>query len=274
MAILYVLWGIGLLAVIATSFLSVGNVSYAVAHTALETAHRQAIAEAALSRAVLGLLDPRPERRWRVDGIPQEFTFGETKMRIAIQDELGRIDLNQADQGLLLGLFQSAGLNASDAAGVVDKILDWREANAGRRIHSAKEADYRAAGYGLGPRNGPFQSKDELQMVMGVSEEIYRRVEPAITVYSGKHSIDPQFAPPEALAALPTMNADAVANVMAARANQGGRPGVIPSGIALGGRAFTVLIKAVGDSLTTQEAVVRLTDDPMHPYWLLSWKRK
>jgi general secretion pathway protein K len=88
MPILYVLWGIGLLAAIAMSFLSAGNVSYALSHTALETAQRRAAAEAAVVRAVLGLTDPRPDRRWRVDAVPQEFSFGGIKMRIAIQDEL------------------------------------------------------------------------------------------------------------------------------------------------------------------------------------------
>ena len=63
MPILYVLWGIGLLTMIAASMLSAGNVSYALSHTAIETAQDQAAAEAGVMRAVLGLLDPRPDRR-------------------------------------------------------------------------------------------------------------------------------------------------------------------------------------------------------------------
>jgi general secretion pathway protein K len=272
MPILYVLWGIGLLAAITMSFLSAGNVSYALSHTALETAQRRAAAEAAVVRAVLGLTDPRPDRRWRVDGVAQEFAFGEIKMHIAIQDELGRIDLNQADQGLLMGLFRSAGLSAADAGGLVDKILDWRDANPGRRLNGAKEADYRAAGYPQGPRNGAFQSVDELQLVMGMTREIYQRVEPAITVYSGRPLFDPQFAPPEALRAL-SMNADAVANAMAARANASAHAGIIPSSVPLGGRAFTVRAEIPGPTRTNvHEVVIRLTDHPLQPYWVLSWK--
>jgi len=275
MAILYVTWGVGLLALIALSFLSTGNVSYALSHTSLESAQRQAAAEAGLVRAVLGILDPRPEKRWRVDGVPREFVFGENKMRIAVQDELGRIDLNQADQALLAGLFQSQGLNAGDAASLVDKILDWRDANPGKRLNGAKDRDYRAAGYAHGPRNGPFQSVDELQLVLGVSKELYQRAEPALTVYSGRQFIDPQFAPREALLALPTMNTGAVAAVLAARTNQGNRPGIITPGIPLGGRAFTVRTEIAGTGgVIVQEAAVRLTDQPLQPYWLLSWKTK
>ena len=275
MPILYVLWGIGLLTMIAASMLSAGNVSYALSHTAIETAKDQAAAEAGVMRAVLGLLDPRPDRRWRVDGVEKAFNWGEVTMRIAIQDELGRIDLNQADQGLLTGLFRSVGLNASDASAVVDKILDWRDANPGRRLNGAKEADYRAADVHQGPRNGPFQSVDELQLVMGMTSELYRRVEPAITVYSGRQFFDPQFAPREALLALPTMTADAVANIIAARTNQAVGAGVIPTAIRLGGRAFSIRIEIPGSTgVVVHEAVVRLTDDARQPFWVLSWKSK
>jgi general secretion pathway protein K len=259
---------------IAASMLSAGNVSYALSHTAIETAQDQAAAEAGLVGAVLGLLDPRPDRRWRVDGVEKEFHWGEVTIRIAIQDELGRIDLNQTDQGLLTGLFRSVGLNASDASAVVDKILDWRDANPGRRLNGAKEGDYRAADIHQGPRNGPFQSVDELQLVMGMTRDLYRRVEPAITVYSGRQFFDPQFAPREALLALPTMTADAVANIIAARTNRA-VGGVIPTAIPLGGRAFSIRIEIPGSTgVVVHEAVVRLTDDARQPFWMLSWKSR
>jgi general secretion pathway protein K len=275
MAILYVVWGVGLLAMITVSFLSTGNVSYALSRTSLDSAQQQAAAEAGLARAVLGLLDPRPEGRWRVDGVAQPFVLGRTKMRIAIQDELGRIDLNQADQALLSRLFQSLGLDAPAAMSLVDKILDWRDANPGRRLNGAKDRDYRAAGYTLGPRNGPFQSVDELQLVMGMSTELYERALPALTVYSGRPFLDPQFAPREALLALPTMNASTAASLIAARTNQGSRAGIIDPAIPLGGRAFTVRTEIAGTgSATVHQAVVRLTDQPLQPYWVLSWKTK
>ena len=132
MAIVYVLWGVALLSSMAISLLSTGNVSHHLSRHGLQAAQADAIAEAAVSRAVLALLDRRPERRWRVDGVPQDFTFAGVTLRIAIQDELGRIDLNQADQSLLAGLFRSAGLDAQAASSLVDKILDWRDANPGR----------------------------------------------------------------------------------------------------------------------------------------------
>ncbi len=282
MPLAYVIWAIGLLSCIAVSLLWSGDVSYQLVRNVTETAQLEATVEAAINRAVLGLIDPRYDQRWRVDGVAQEFSFAGARIRVAIQDELGRIDLNHADGALLIALFQSAGLNSSAASGLVDKILDWRDSSGLKRLNGAASQDYRAAGFPYGPRNGPFQSLDELMLVMDMTPELFRRVEPALTVYSGRQFIDPQFAPPEALLALPTMNTDAAASVLAARSNQangsayaGTRAGIIDPIVPLRGRAFTIradISKSTGT--LSREVVVRITDNPSQPYWVLSWRSK
>jgi general secretion pathway protein K len=277
MPLAYVIWGIGLLSYIAVSLLWSGNVSYELARNVAEAAQLDATFEATINRAVLGLLDGRYDRRWRVDGVSQEFTFDGAKVRVAIQDELGRIDLNRADGALLIGLLQSVGIDSLSANRLVDKILDWRDSSGLKRLNGATSQDYRAAGLAYGPRNGPFQSVDELKLVMDMTPELFRRVEPALTVYSGRQFIDPQFAPREALLALPTVNADAAASLIAARANQptGTRTGVIDPIVPLQGRAFTIradIDKSAGT--LSREAAVRITDNPIQPYWVMSWKAK
>jgi general secretion pathway protein K len=269
-----VIWGIGLLSAIAVSLLWSGNVSYQLIRNVTAAAQLEATFEAAVDRAVLGLIDPRYDQRWRVDGVAQEFGFGGARIRVAIQDELGRIDLNHADEAVLIALFQSAGLGASAAGQLADEVLDWRDSTGLKRLNGAAAPDYRAAGFDYTPRNGPFQSVDELQLVMDMTPALFRRVEPAITVYSGHQFIDPQFAPPEALLAQPAMNADAATSYISARSSQT-RAGVIDPTIPLRGRAFT--IRADIDTATgpqSREVVVRITDNPYQPYWVLSWKAK
>ena len=53
MALIAVLWGIALLSIIATSFLSSGAMSYRMAHNAIDVAKVDAIGEAMVARAVL-----------------------------------------------------------------------------------------------------------------------------------------------------------------------------------------------------------------------------
>ena len=270
MALISVLWGVALLTAIAVSFLAAGNTSYHLARNALDAVQTDAAAEAAVNRAVLALLDPRPDMRWRTDGVPHVVAFEGTRMTVRIQDELGRIDLNNADGSVLIALFQSVGLDVQAAGALVDKILDWRDAGTLKRLNGAKDADYRAAGFPYRPRSGPFQSVDELKLVMDMTPALFERVAPAITVYSGRASIDPQVAPPEALMALPTMDAQKVAVALGARAGQ-----PVTGAAPLIGRAFTIRIDIERpNGMQHREAVVRLTDHPRQIFWLLDWRSR
>jgi general secretion pathway protein K len=277
MPVLSVMWGLGLLAALSVSLVWSGNTSHSLVHNSLEVASISATVEAAVNRAVVALLDPRQERRWRTDGAAQNFTFGGTLIKLSIQDELGKIDLNQAEEPVLVGLLQSAGLDLSSATGLADKIVDWRTATPLKHLNGAKELEYSASGRTSGPRNGPFQSVDELLLVMDMTPVLFRRIEPALTVYSGRHFIDPQVAPREVLLAQPNMMPDTVEAALAARSTQQlvADPPVGDRMTLLRGRAFTIRAEFQAMNRTVlYEAAVRLTDNPDQPYWLLGWRAK
>jgi general secretion pathway protein K len=265
-----VLWLLIILSLIAESLMTSVNFSYRLVHNAGERARAEALADAGIARAVLGMLDRQPAQRWRSDGGTTSFTFAGAAMRVSIQDELGKIDLNAADAPLLQGLFTSAGIDGETASALADRVLDWRDQRALHRLNGAKDADYRAAGLSYGPRNGPFQTIDELKLVMGVTPALFDRVAPAITVYSGRPMFDPQVAPRAALLALANMDAATVDQMLAARTE--GTAATTPDpGAPLGGRAFTIRVEIdTPDGKIAREAVVRLTDDPAQPYWVLA----
>lgn len=277
MPIVSVLWGLGLLTAISLSLLWHGSTAYGLAHNGLETAGINAMVDAGVNRAVAALLDPRLERRWRTDGVGQIFEFDGTPIKISVQDELGRIDLNQAEAPLLASLIQSAGLDTNAASSLADKIIDWRTATPLKRLNGAKEQDYRTLGSAYRPRNGPFQSVDELLLVMDMTPALFRRIEPALTVYSGRPLIDPQIAPREALRALPNMTPDTIESALAARARQStvlDRP--VGNNLAsLRGRAFTIRTEFERSNRTiVHEVAVRLTEDPNQPFWILNWRAR
>jgi len=277
MPVISVLWGLGLLTAISLSLLWNTTISYGLVHNGLEAGTINATAEAAVNRAVLALFDSEPERRWRTDGVTQSFEFGGTVVKVSIQDELGRIDLNQADAPALVGLLQSAGLDRDSASRLADKIRDWRTAVPLKHLNGAKAQDYVVAASAYRPRNGPFQSVDELLLVMDMTTQLFRRIEPALTVYSGRQFIDPQVAPREALQALPNMTPDKVEAALAAR----GKQPLLTDGLSgdriasLRGRAFMIRAEFEKSNRTiAYEATVRLTDNPVQPYWLLSWRAR
>ena len=121
---------------------------------------------------------------------------------IAIQDEVGLIDINQADVPLLAGLFRAIGRAGEQTDTIVDRIIDWRDTDELRRLHGAEAGEYNAAELPNRPRNAPFQSVGELRLVLGMTLEIFRRVEPFVTVFSNRQAVDPRFAPREVLLAL------------------------------------------------------------------------
>jgi len=272
MALVSVLWGIALLSIIALSFLSSGTTSYRIAANLTEAAKVDAVAEGAVTRAVLALLDTRPARRWRVDNVAYTLELQGQPVKVSLQDELGRIDLNYADQALLLRLFQSAGgLDIDSATRLVDRILDWRSEGTFRKGPNA--GDYDAIGSPSLIRHGAFQSVDELKLIVGVTTNLFRSVEPALTVYSGSQFFDPRVAPREALLALSTMD-DAKVDAIILSRHDGDGP-VPTTAITLAGHAFTVRIELErSNGALVREAVIRLTDDSRNPYWFLSWKAK
>lgn len=272
MPVISVLWALGLLTAVSLSLLWNSSVSYDLVRNQEDTAIVDAIAKAAVNQAVFRLFDLRPDRQWRMNEA-QMFEFGGAAIRIAIQDELGKIDLNQADPALLAGLLRSSGLDPDAAAGLADKIVDWRTTTEFKHLNGAKQAEYRAANSAYRPRNGPFQSVDELLLVMDMTPALLRRIEPAVTVYSASQFIDPQRASPEALAVLP----DAIRNLAAASPS----PPSFPVGAnddptaSLRGRAFTVCVEFEKFTRSYRyDAVVRVTDDPARPYFLLNWRSR
>jgi general secretion pathway protein K len=185
----------------------------------------------------------------------------------------------------ILGLSRSStGLGPGATDKIVDRILDWRGAGKLHRLNGATAADYRAAGLDYGPRNGPFQRVDELRLVLGMNAKLYRRVAPALTVYSGSPYFDPAVAPPKALRATDQMTSSpsgATASAQALPVSAGGdaedsKPSTLNSTIPLPGRAFSIEADASArdGTIVKIDAVIRLTGDRRDPYWTLYWDQE
>lgn len=216
-ALLAVLWLVMLLALVAASFTRTARTQIDLGRNAVEKARAQALADAGVDRAILGLLEPDPAVRWRADGTPYALTFASGEVRIAIQDEAGKIDVNVAPDALLQGLFTSIGLASDEASALVDAIADFRDPDDLRRLNGAEDDDYRAAGLSWEAKDAPFEAIEELQQVYGMTPRLYRRIAPLLTVHSWEEGIDPLVAPPEVLFAVPGITPAQVEAVLAAR---------------------------------------------------------
>src|SRR5690348_5865700 len=101
-----------LVALLAIGFAGTTHTDLQIVRNEYETARARTAADAAISLGVLALVDKSPATQWVADGRPYTLTFDGTTVRVTVQDEDGKIDLNAAPLELLAGLFETLGIDA------------------------------------------------------------------------------------------------------------------------------------------------------------------
>ncbi len=252
LALVSVLWGVSILALISSAMLSATRMGAHLEAGAWRTAQGDAIAEAAINRTILSLMDTRGGAP-PLDGTVETVSFGNVAAHVAVQDEAGKIDLNFADRNTLKGLFASAGSSDDDAGTLADEIMARR-----------------APPDPLHPPANPivFRSVDEVLGLPHMTRALFMHVAPELTVYSKSASVDTNVASRDVLLVLPGMNAEKVDDVLKARAAQ--LPG--NSAAAATGHAYMISVALTNASVrVTRRAVVQFTGDETKPYLFLAW---
>jgi general secretion pathway protein K len=281
LALLTVLWMLVMLSALVIGLGVAARTETHLARNLVEAARARHLAEAGIERAVLALLDEREAASLRPDGSRGvEFRLGGGAVRAAVTDECGKIDINTGWAELLRGAVQVAGPGGKEGDALTDAILDWRDPDDQRRPGGAERRDYERLNL-PGPRNAPFLAVEELQQVAGMTPEIFRRLEPLVTVSCLQAGIDPRVAPAGALRALPGVRDREVEEVMAARRRSLDRNDPLPDPTLTGiqryavkttGLAYTVSAEARmdGGAIARLEALIWLQPEAERPYALLS----
>ena len=274
--LLVVLWIVALLAVLALGFARVSRTEASLVRNRYAAARAEALADTGIALAILGLLDAGQQGDWRADGRWQTLAYGRHTVRISVQDDAGKLDVNKAPDDVLTNLFRNAGVGAQSAA-LVAAIDAWKD---------RRRALWR--GYGGAPDTfpgtvgGQFLTLDELRRVPGMSDSIYDRVSPFLTVYSYDYRIDPLTASATVLRSLPGADPAQVTAYIAARRQVGAVPDLLPrlTGIDrfLALKPVTIVsIEAQSRSdegaRFTRDAIVELIGTRGQPYRLLAWQQ-
>ena len=216
-ALILVLWVLSLLTIMAGSFALTMRRESTITAGIKDNAGAVAAAEAGIAFAEMMLLHPEQNKRWRTDGNIYEVDFGDTQIRLRLLSEAGKIDINKANLQLLQGLMAQMPIDEEQQAKIIGAILDWRDPDSLLNIDGAEKKEYRKAGLKYQPRNKPFQTVEELQMVLGMDEQVFNRLEPIITIYSGQPQVNLKLATPKVLHMLPSLDADLIASFVATR---------------------------------------------------------
>ncbi len=148
--------------------------------------------------------------------------MGRTKVVLTVRDEAARIDINRAPPELIAGIFRQVGVPGDVAASYAARIVDWRDADDKVSPNGGAELGaYRAAGRTDGPRNGPFVSVAELALVLGIPMRVAAAVSPYVTVASGRDKINPMYADPPVLMAIPGVDENRVRDFLEERKQPG-----------------------------------------------------
>jgi general secretion pathway protein K len=281
-ALVLVLWVITLLAVIAGNFAFSMHGEAQIARNLLSSAQAQAQADAGVQLAWFELTKPPTDAlRWRGDAVVHEYVSEGALLRVAIQDESGKIDLNAASEPLLKGIFKSVGLGDNESTALVDAVQDWKDADKLRRLHGAEEDEYRAAGKRNMPSNAPFSTLNELQGVLGMTPDVYRKLAPSLTIYSGQESVNVTVAPRDVLMAIPGIPLALVEQYLSQRqsaidANQRVPPMAFSSvftnaSAVMPGYTVRSEARMPDGTVFVRQAVIRLMPDTKRPAAVLAW---
>lgn len=243
-ALVLVLWVIMLLSVIAGEFCHVMRTEAQITKNFMEQTQAYYIAHAGISMAMSGLIqqmvdmtNPRQnvsesssKVKWRIHAPIPPISFAQGYVEIKIENESGKVNLNEADQNLLHVVLKAFNIDENQRNIIVDSIIDWRDADNFHQLNGAEDDYYQSLSKPYSCKNANFDTIEELLLVRGMTPELfYSGLNEMVTAFSqSPNLLTPGFpmaaifrkqsnrininaASPKLLRALPQMTDDLVA---------------------------------------------------------------
>ena len=243
-ALLVVLWVLVLIAFIVAHLTATARTEAGIADNLVGNAAAQAAADGAIFEAIFNLSNPRPDRRWPVDGQGRELVIGDSHVRVRLQNEAWWINPSTASPALLAALLHATGSDPASAHRLATAISEWVGSAPVARPRAAVLAAYRAAGLDYGPPDAPLETISELGHVRGMTPAILAAIRPHLTLYG----------PPEPSAASPDPVV-ATALAEAAKAGAGVSADQPPPDVRT--TRITAIALGPGKAHVTRSAIVR-----------------
>ena len=237
MVLMTVLWIVLVISFISFALAAAVRVEIASAASSFDSERAMFMAKGAAETVLQKLTNPTkfPESPMREQSGVYIFDFDSGQVRVKSESDSARIDLNGADEKVLASMFDSLGVDASTRDGLVDSILDWRDPDDVPRANGAEVDDYGGSFVATKrlPFNGPFKNMQEVMLVKHMTPDLYfgrvsfdprsnehhkiLGLRDVATIGSGTKLVDVNTAPVEVLLALPGVNQELAAKIIAAR---------------------------------------------------------
>ena len=207
-ALMLVMWVLTLLTIMAVSMTATQRTETALTDNQVAETRFRMLSDAAIAYTALEFMMQPSESDedveasiWLPNGVPRLWRFADTDLTISVFNEMSRINLNQADPTLLAALLVALEVPEDQADRLAAAIADWRDEDDLALLNGAEDDDYQQAGAAFGAKDEPFDTVEELRQVLGMTQDIYRRLAPEVTIEGEETNVVMEFASPAVLAA-------------------------------------------------------------------------
>ncbi len=263
-ALIAVLGFLTVMSLLVLSVTSAARTSINASARHLARLQAQAAVDSGIEMAVNQLIDGQQLAPPVLAG-PQELDIGGYKVVVTARPESAKIDLNYADVALLMGMFRAAGAGDDEASALASAVLDWRDGDDLLHLNGAEKKEYAAAGLKYGPADKPFESVDELRLVLGVTPALFACLRGEVTVLAQRASVDVDHASPLVRRA---------AGVSADNPKGSASTFSVISGQAVGAGEVYEITARVDDGKRGirrgERVAVRITGNRQDPFWTLA----
>jgi general secretion pathway protein K len=176
-ALLIALWALAFLSVLMGGVVTAVRLENQQSQYALDRSHALISAEAGLALAIEGLLEPMTHPVI-ADGRNYETILDGVKVAFSVRSERGKLDINSADVQTFKRLVLYFGASRTQAQRLGDQL---------KRLRTI---------------GGSVEVLEQLQAFDSMDSELYKKLEPNITLWTGLAQPEAAFATPEIHAAL------------------------------------------------------------------------
>jgi general secretion pathway protein K len=206
-ALLAVIWGLGLIAMLITSFMTDAKLRLQSAFNHAGTTKATFIADGVVNLTAIKIFAAQNQTTGQngpaYDGTPNFCSFDGAVVAWAIENEAGKVDINTATPDLLIALLLGIGLDRNRSEYIAKSIIAFRSVEiTGRSTRSESKL--------VPPKEALFDTIFELDQVGGIDATLFRLLLPMVTVHSRSPGIDSKISPPALYAALAGRSAEEV----------------------------------------------------------------
>ncbi len=231
-ALLVVLWMIVLLSTLLTGLATTVQTQLRQSLWQRNEATGQLAAQAGLAIAVQALSARNVNARWPTDGALHIHTVDTATVQVSVRSERAKVDLNAASLEDIQKLIAASGAGALETQQLIGALVEKRK------------------------NDTPIKLLEEFRELPGMSYQLYRRLLPSLTVWSGEARPDPALASPT------VRNALGLPRVKTAASNPGEILTVTSRSTLLNGHRTTLRVTLV---LSTPKEGAK-------PYRVLRWQ--